>query len=106
MFFFFVVDTSASMNQRLSARMSFLDVAKAGIEHFVNVRRRDPLWRFDHFALVTLSPKVESALRARVGPLLSIPNLQSDITGRGPQPTSLFPALQLWSDNIEDFLLQ
>lgn len=37
----FVVDTSASMNQRVAGGITILDCAKAAIEHFVKVRARD-----------------------------------------------------------------
>lgn len=47
----FVVDTSASMNQRIYNGLSLLDCAKAAIEHFLKVRGRD--LRFDRLFLLT-----------------------------------------------------
>ena len=51
----FIVDTSASMNQRTNySGMSLLDCAKAAIEHFVKIRSRDPATqRGDRYFLVT-----------------------------------------------------
>lgn len=48
----FVVDTSASMNQK-SGGITILDCAKAAIEHFVKIRSRDPNSRNDRYFLVT-----------------------------------------------------
>eukprot|EP00013_Stygamoeba_regulata_P012430 CAMPEP_0177684914 /NCGR_PEP_ID=MMETSP0447-20121125/32688_1 /TAXON_ID=0 /ORGANISM="Stygamoeba regulata, Strain BSH-02190019" /LENGTH=68 /DNA_ID=CAMNT_0019194799 /DNA_START=40 /DNA_END=243 /DNA_ORIENTATION=- len=42
MIFAFVIDSSASMNQRTSNGMSLLDCSKAAVEHFLKVRGRDP----------------------------------------------------------------
>lgn len=47
----FVVDTSASMNQRIYNGLSLLDCAKAAVEHFLKVRGRD--LRFDRLFLLT-----------------------------------------------------
>lgn len=49
----FVVDTSASMNQKTIQGMTLLDSAKAAIEHFVKIRSRDPTSRADRYFLVT-----------------------------------------------------
>jgi len=49
----FVVDTSASMNQKTIQGMTLLDSAKAAIEHFVKIRSRDQASRADRYFLVT-----------------------------------------------------
>ena len=41
MIFVFVVDTSASMNQRAANGMTLLDCAKSAVEHFVKIRARE-----------------------------------------------------------------
>jgi integrator complex subunit 6 len=47
------MDTSASMNQKSASGMTILDCAKAGVEHFVKIRGRDPATRSDRYFLVT-----------------------------------------------------
>ncbi|KAI1303158.1 Integrator complex subunit 6-A [Halotydeus destructor] len=51
----FLVDTSASMNQRtyLGARPTLLDVAKDAVEKFLKLRQRDPASRGDRYMLLT-----------------------------------------------------
>merc|ERR550534_838839 len=51
----FLVDTSASMNQRayLGGRPSLLDVAKGAVETFVKIRQRCPESRGDRYMLLT-----------------------------------------------------
>ncbi|GBG71717.1 hypothetical protein CBR_g9128 [Chara braunii] len=49
----FVVDTSASMNQRAFSGLSLLDCAKSAVEHFHKVRQRDVSSRVDRYMLVT-----------------------------------------------------
>ena len=63
MWILFVVDTSASMNQRLSTGLSLLDAAKAAVEHFVKIRGRDPNTRSDRYFLVTCEEGI-SAIKA------------------------------------------
>ncbi|EDO29883.1 predicted protein [Nematostella vectensis] len=50
----FVVDTSASMNQRTSLGTTLLDVAKNAVETFIKIRQRDQSSRNDRYMLVTL----------------------------------------------------
>ncbi|KXJ25154.1 Integrator complex subunit 6-A [Exaiptasia diaphana] len=50
----FVVDTSASMNQRTSLGTTLLDVAKNAVETFIKIRQRDEASRTDRLMLVTL----------------------------------------------------
>lgn len=52
--FVFVVDTSASMNQRTSIGTTLLDVAKNAVETFTKLRQRDQASRTDRYMLVTL----------------------------------------------------
>lgn len=52
--FVFVVDTSASMNQRTSIGTTLLDVAKNAVEIFTKLRQRDQASRTDRYMLVTL----------------------------------------------------
>lgn len=51
----FLVDTSASMNQRtyLGARPTLLDVAKDAVEKFIKIRQRDSASRGDRYMLLT-----------------------------------------------------
>lgn len=53
MIFLFCVDTSASMNQRTTNGVRYIDAAKAGIEHFMLKRASDPSYATDRFFLVT-----------------------------------------------------
>lgn len=64
MFIVFLIDTSASMNQRCANGMSLLDCAKAAVEHFVKVRGKDPATRNDRFFLVTFEEGL-SAIKVR-----------------------------------------
>uniref|UniRef100_A0A1A8J294 DEAD/H (Asp-Glu-Ala-Asp/His) box polypeptide 26B n=1 Tax=Nothobranchius kuhntae TaxID=321403 RepID=A0A1A8J294_NOTKU len=49
----FLLDTSASMNQRTYLGTTFLDVAKGAVEVFMKLRARDPASRGDRYMLVT-----------------------------------------------------
>ncbi|XP_076454047.1 integrator complex subunit 6-like isoform X2 [Babylonia areolata] len=49
----FLVDTSASMNQRTYLGTTMLDVAKAAVETFMKIRARDPNSRWDRYMLLT-----------------------------------------------------
>ncbi|XP_023246357.1 integrator complex subunit 6 [Copidosoma floridanum] len=51
----FLIDTSASMNQRvyMGGRPTLLDVAKSAVEYFVKVRQRSPESRGDRYMLLT-----------------------------------------------------
>ncbi|XP_031735463.1 integrator complex subunit 6-B-like [Anarrhichthys ocellatus] len=48
----FLIDTSASMNQRTHLGTTFLDVAKGAVETFMKLRGRDPASRGDRYMLV------------------------------------------------------
>lgn len=49
----FLVDTSASMNQRTYTGTTLLDVAKGAVETFMKIRSRDPNSRWDRYMLLT-----------------------------------------------------
>ena len=51
----FLVDTSASMQQRswVSGRSTFLDIAKGAVEFFVKLRQKSPESRGDRYMLLT-----------------------------------------------------
>ncbi|XP_025831551.1 integrator complex subunit 6-A isoform X2 [Agrilus planipennis] len=51
----FLIDTSASMNQKtyVGGRTSLLDVAKSAVETFVKIRQRSPESRIDRYMLLT-----------------------------------------------------
>ncbi|XP_048652986.1 integrator complex subunit 6-like isoform X7 [Marmota marmota marmota] len=49
----FLIDTSASMNQRTDLGTSYLDIAKGAVELFLKLRARDPASRGDRYMLVT-----------------------------------------------------
>lgn len=49
----FLVDTSASMNQRTYLGTSLIDIAKASVETFMKIRSRDPNCRWDRYMLLT-----------------------------------------------------
>ncbi|XP_063808028.1 integrator complex subunit 6 [Pseudophryne corroboree] len=50
----FLLDTSASMNQRTHLGTTYLDIAKGAVETFMKLRSRDPGSRGDRYMLVTL----------------------------------------------------
>ncbi|XP_036695963.1 integrator complex subunit 6-like isoform X8 [Balaenoptera musculus] len=49
----FLIDTSASMNQRTDLGTTYLDIAKGAVELFLKLRARDPASRGDRYMLVT-----------------------------------------------------
>ncbi|XP_051876891.1 integrator complex subunit 6 isoform X2 [Pristis pectinata] len=49
----FLIDTSASMNQRSYLGTTYLDIAKGAVELFMKLRARDPASRGDRYMLVT-----------------------------------------------------
>uniref|UniRef100_A0A674NH52 Integrator complex subunit 6 n=1 Tax=Takifugu rubripes TaxID=31033 RepID=A0A674NH52_TAKRU len=48
----FLIDTSASMNQRTHLGTTYLDIAKGAVETFIKLRGRDPASRGDRYMLV------------------------------------------------------
>ncbi|TRZ05340.1 hypothetical protein HGM15179_021767 [Zosterops borbonicus] len=58
----FLIDTSASMNQRAYLGTSYLDIAKGAVEIFMKLRARDPASRGDSlgpFSLVLTAGTAE-----------------------------------------------
>ena len=57
----FLIDTSASMNQKCPTGTTLLDVAKTAIESFIKARARDttPRFRPDRYFLFTYSPELD-----------------------------------------------
>ncbi|XP_043927615.1 integrator complex subunit 6 [Protopterus annectens] len=49
----FLIDTSASMNQRTYLGTTYLDIAKGAVETFMKLRARDPASRGDRYMLIT-----------------------------------------------------
>ncbi|MCI4378016.1 hypothetical protein PGIGA_G00210150 [Pangasianodon gigas] len=49
----FLIDTSASMNQRCHLGTTYLDIAKGAVETFLKLRSRDPASRGDRYMLVS-----------------------------------------------------
>ncbi|KAJ8255583.1 hypothetical protein COCON_G00194470 [Conger conger] len=49
----FLIDTSASMNQRTHLGTTYLDIAKGAVETFMKLRARDPASRGDRYMLVS-----------------------------------------------------
>ncbi|KAI5107416.1 integrator complex subunit 6 [Silurus meridionalis] len=49
----FLIDTSASMNQRTHLGTTYLDIAKGAVETFLKLRSRDPASRGDRYMLVS-----------------------------------------------------
>ncbi|KAI1899185.1 hypothetical protein AGOR_G00059040 [Albula goreensis] len=49
----FLIDTSASMNQRTHLGTTYLDIAKGAVETFMKLRSRDPASRGDRYMLVS-----------------------------------------------------
>ncbi|KAF5880278.1 integrator complex subunit 6, partial [Clarias magur] len=49
----FLIDTSASMNQRSHLGTTYMDIAKGAVETFLKLRSRDPASRGDRYMLVS-----------------------------------------------------
>ncbi|XP_068687441.1 integrator complex subunit 6-like [Montipora foliosa] len=95
--FVFVVDTSASMNQRTSVGTTLLDVAKNAVETFTKLRQRDQTSRTDRYMLVTLEEPpgaVKAGWRENQATFMNeLKNLQA--TGLSTLGTSLKEAFDL-----------
>src|SRR4051812_42926856 len=106
----FVIDTSASMNQRAANGMSFLDAAKSAVERFLALRMRDAAARNDKYMLVTCA---EGPACVRVGWKDSysafvneVKNLRAyDLTNLGPSLRRAFDLLNVsrLTHNIDTF---
>jgi len=62
--FIFIIDTSSSMLQGGLNKVSFLDLAKVGVNVFVKSRKMSMEGKFDRFALMTTSKIAENRLRS------------------------------------------
>lgn len=95
--FVFVVDTSASMNQRTSVGTTLLDVAKNAVETFTKLRQRDQASRTDRYMLVTLEEPpgaIKAGWRENQATFMNeLKNLQA--TGLSTLGTSLKEAFDL-----------
>ncbi|XP_051825113.1 uncharacterized protein LOC127543127 [Antechinus flavipes] len=84
----FLLDTSASMNQRTELGTTYLDVAKNAVEVFLKLRSRDPSSRADRYMLVTSEdppycikfPTVRAVLKKRKKPRRGGEEAKSELT--------------------------
>ncbi|XP_031442808.1 integrator complex subunit 6 [Clupea harengus] len=96
----FLIDTSASMNQRTYLGTTYLDIAKGAVEIFMKLRARDPASRGDRYMLVTFDDPpygVKAGWRENHATFMSeLKNLQaSGLTTMGPALRSAFDLLNL-----------
>ncbi|XP_057380778.1 integrator complex subunit 6-like [Daphnia carinata] len=99
----FLVDTSASMNQRayLGGRPSLLDVAKGAVETFVKIRQRSPESRGDRYMLLTFEEppfNIKAGWKENLGTFMNeLKNLQA--TGLSTLGVALKSAFDLLNVN-------
>ncbi|EFX73352.1 hypothetical protein DAPPUDRAFT_188894 [Daphnia pulex] len=99
----FLVDTSASMNQRayLGGRPSLLDVAKGAVETFVKIRQRSPESRGDRYMLLTYEEppfNIKAGWKENLGTFMNeLKNLQA--TGLSTLGVALKSAFDLLNVN-------
>ena len=62
--FVFIIDTSPSMIQGGLNNVSFLDLAKVGVNVFVKMRKMSIEGKYDRYALMTTSKTAEYRLRS------------------------------------------
>ncbi|KAJ8347926.1 hypothetical protein SKAU_G00265150 [Synaphobranchus kaupii] len=96
----FLIDTSASMNQRTYLGTTYLDIAKGAVEIFMKLRARDPASRGDRYMLVTFDEPpygVKAGWKENHATFMSeLKNLQaSGLTTLGPALRSAFDLLNL-----------
>ncbi|KAI1903086.1 hypothetical protein AGOR_G00023590 [Albula goreensis] len=96
----FLIDTSASMNQRTYLGTTYLDIAKGAVEVFMKLRARDPASRGDRYMLVTFDEPpygVKAGWKENHATFMSeLKNLQaSGLTTLGPALRSAFDLLNL-----------
>ncbi|XP_076148589.1 integrator complex subunit 6 [Alosa pseudoharengus] len=96
----FLIDTSASMNQRTYLGTTYLDIAKGAVEIFMKLRARDPASRGDRYMLVTFDDPpygVKAGWRENHATFMSeLKNLQaSGLTTMGQALRSAFDLLNL-----------
>lgn len=61
-----VLDTSASMNQRMSSGLLLIDCAKSAVDYIIKVRMREASNRQDVYTLIATGPSAET-MAARGG---------------------------------------
>ncbi|KAL2310911.1 hypothetical protein Nmel_002592 [Mimus melanotis] len=83
----FLIDTSASMNQRTHLGTTYLDIAKGAVETFMKLRARDPASRGDRYMLVTFE---EPPYAIKVTP--AHPPLLPGLLPARPPPARVAPA--------------
>uniref|UniRef100_A0A8C0XGM2 VWFA domain-containing protein n=1 Tax=Castor canadensis TaxID=51338 RepID=A0A8C0XGM2_CASCN len=89
----FLIDTSASMNQRSHLGTTYLDTAKGAVETFMKLRARDPASRGDRYMLVTFEePPYAIKVTALALPLPFLPSL---FLPRSPSPPPHSPFIML-----------
>eukprot|EP01112_Ceratiomyxa_fruticulosa_P021136 TRINITY_DN7363_c0_g1_i1.p1 TRINITY_DN7363_c0_g1~~TRINITY_DN7363_c0_g1_i1.p1 ORF type:complete len:826 (-),score=170.60 TRINITY_DN7363_c0_g1_i1:39-2516(-) len=104
MFIFFVVDTSASMNQKTALGLTLLDLAKVVIEHFTKVRGRDVNMRNDRYFLVTFE---DGPAGVKVGWKNAYSNFLQEVKNLSAKDlTNLGPTLKRTFDLASQFRLQ
>ncbi|KAJ8266934.1 hypothetical protein GJAV_G00136350 [Gymnothorax javanicus] len=96
----FLIDTSASMNQRTYLGTTYLDIAKGAVEIFMKLRARDPASRGDRYMLVTFDEPpygVKAGWKENHATFMSeLKNLQaSGLTTLGAALRSAFDLLNL-----------
>ncbi|XP_036380371.1 integrator complex subunit 6-like [Megalops cyprinoides] len=96
----FLIDTSASMNQRTYLGTTYLDIAKGAVEIFMKLRARDPASRGDRYMLVTFDEPpygVKAGWKENHATFMSeLKNLQaSGLTTLGPALRAAFDLLNL-----------
>lgn len=98
----FLVDTSASMNQRtyMGARLSVLDVAKDAVERFIKIRQRDSASRGDRYMLLTFEEppaNIKAGWKENHATFMAeLKNLQaSGLTTLGPALKNAFDLLNI-----------
>jgi len=62
--FIFLIDTSSSMSQQGLNQISFLDLAKVGVNVFIKTRRMQSEGKFDRYSLMTTSFHAENRLKS------------------------------------------
>lgn len=96
----FLVDTSASMNQRTYLGTTLIDVAKAAVETFMKIRARDPNSRWDRYMLLTFEDppaNVKAGWKESHATFSSeLKNLKAGgLTSMGPSMKNAFDLLNL-----------
>ena len=96
----FLVDTSASMNQRTYLGTTLLDVAKSAVETFMKIRSRDPNCRWDRYMLLTFEDppaNVKAGWKESHATFISeLKNLQAvGLTSMGPALKHTFDLLNV-----------